>query len=353
MTTNRVHSHVEQVSKDVEYNLTESADDVFDDNFKFQVCDMLELTRDGASRENFVSSLGAALEDVGFAILINHGIDASLFEATHGEIVNLFTGTPLGRKLEFVETESRGSVRLGYFPFQQSTQLQPDLVEGWEFDRAAFRVPGGGGEQALTFWPDARFESAFRRQWQACEDLVVPVMHAMLSYFDSDVTLFDDELSPPKAVLRFNYYPSIDESMLDLREGAGRLVAHEDITLFTLLPAPMTEGLQVYHPQLDAWTRLSAPPGSIILNSGDYLKRITNNRFQSCTHRVSVPRDAALRGAPRTSFPFFVYLHEESQLQALPCFTESYYEPIRAYDFHVGVSRKFYGSDDEQPGCDT
>ncbi|WP_328522652.1 2OG-Fe(II) oxygenase family protein [Kribbella sp. NBC_00359] len=343
MPTNKVHAQFEQVDKGIEYNLAETRKDVFDDDFEFQQCDMSDLTGDLSSQRRFRDTLGAALEDVGFAILVNHGIEAALFDETHAGVVELFRNTPIARKLEFVETESRGSVRLGYFPFQKSTRLQPDLVEGWEFDRAAFRLPGGG-EDALSFWPEERFERLFRRQWEACERLVVPLTHAMLDYFGSDTSLYDDEFAPPKAVLRFNFYPPVDD--VAKSAGAGRLVAHEDITFFTLLPAVAAEGLQVYHPRLGTWTRLNAPRGSIVLNSGDYLKRITNNRFQSCTHRVSVPRNPAERRMPRTSFPFFVYLHEESVLRVLPCFTETAYEPVKAYDFHRAVTRKFYGDGD-------
>ena len=46
----------------------------------------------------------------------------------------------------------------------------------------------------------------------------------------------------------------------------------------TLLPAPRTEGLQIFHRASRAWVRLQAPPGSIILNTGDYMQRISADR---------------------------------------------------------------------------
>ena len=69
--------------------------------------------------------------------------------------------------------------------------------------------------------------------------------------------------------------------------------------LFTFLPAPRVEGLQVLNRANMKWVRLDAPPGSIVLNTGDYMQRISNDVLPSTTHRVSPPRDpdAAPAGA--------------------------------------------------------
>ena len=66
------------------------------------------------------------------------------------------------------------------------------------------------------------------------------------------------------------------------------------------------------------WIRLDAPPGTIILNTGDYMQRISNDLLPSTTHRVSPPRDPALRRQPRVSFPMAVYVWEDEMLEVLP-----------------------------------
>ena len=66
------------------------------------------------------------------------------------------------------------------------------------------------------------------------------------------------------------------------------------------------------------WVRLDAPPGSIMLNTGDYMQRISNDVLPSTTHRVSPPRDPALRRQPRVSFPMAVYVWEDELLEVLP-----------------------------------
>ena len=93
------------------------------------------------------------------------------------------------------------------------------------------------------------------------------------------------------------------------------------------------------------WVRVAAPRGTIILNTGDYMQRITNDLFPSTTHRVSKPRDAAQRGTARVSFPMAVYVWEEEVLEVLPCIEQPKYPPVKAIEFHTSITSKFYGDD--------
>jgi isopenicillin N synthase-like dioxygenase len=93
------------------------------------------------------------------------------------------------------------------------------------------------------------------------------------------------------------------------------------------------------------WVRLHAPPGSLVLNTGDYMQRISNDRYPSTTHRVSKPRDPALRQLPRVSLPMAVYVWEQEVLEVLPGLGPPRYEPITAIRFHTRSTSKFYGDD--------
>jgi isopenicillin N synthase-like dioxygenase len=93
------------------------------------------------------------------------------------------------------------------------------------------------------------------------------------------------------------------------------------------------------------WIRLHAPPGSIILNTGDYAQRISNDILPSTTHRVSLPRDPVLRQRARVSFPMAVYLWEDQVLEVLPGLGPAKYEPIKALQFHTRITSKYYGDD--------
>ena len=50
-------------------------------------------------------------------------------------------------------------------------------------------------------------------------------------------------LGGPNFGLRLNYYPPLDDA--DEASEASRLLSHEEVDLFTLLPAPRSDGLEV------------------------------------------------------------------------------------------------------------
>jgi isopenicillin N synthase-like dioxygenase len=129
------------------------------------------------------------------------------------------------------------------------------------------------------------------------------------------------------------------------QSGAGRLLGHEDVDLFTILPASSVDGLQVWNHLSRKWIRLDAPPGSLIINTGDYMQRITNDRLPSTTHRVGKPKDGSQREKARISFPMAVYVWEDEVLEVLPGLGAPKYEPIRAITFHTRSTSKFYGDD--------
>jgi len=338
--TNRDFIAYDQVEKRQRYRLAEGGgEEAFDDDFRIRTCDLARFRKgDRRDRAVFAEELGEALEEIGFAILENHGIDPPIHEACEREVARIFTEHTLEEKLRF-RARRHGSVNQGYFPIEETSGIHPDLVEGWVFCRRAFDL-GHSPVRLEDFWPDPAHEAVFRRLCAANEALVLPVMQSILRYLGCDPHLYDRRLTGTNFGLRLNYYPPVEG---DSR--AGRLLGHEDTDLFTLLFAPKSEGLQVLNRANFKWIRLDAPPGTIILNTGDYAQRITNDRLPSTTHRVSQPRDPALRARSRVSFPMNVYLWEDELLEVLPGLGEPKYPPIRAIEFHTRTTAKYYGDD--------
>jgi isopenicillin N synthase-like dioxygenase len=237
-------------------------------------------------------------------------------------------------------------------PHKETTTAHPDLVEGWVFADRAFSLDRRPvADQTLrAFWPGLDHERFYRRLFQALEPLALPLMRAILKHFGCPADLYDRRLADTLCALRLNYYPPITEA--DERLGAARLLGHEDVTLFTLLPASPVEGLQVFNHDSGCWIRLTPPAGTVIVNAGDYLQRITNDRLRSSSHRVSPPRDPRLKRLPRATCPLFVYLREHETLEVLPCLDDPRYEPIEAMTFHTRITRKFYGEDYQGTGSD-
>jgi isopenicillin N synthase-like dioxygenase len=335
----------DQVRKTHTYRLAENDADEFDEDYQIATLDFEPfLHGDAVDQARFAEEFTAALQEIGFAVLTGHDVDTAIYDDCHDAVVELFTTTPLEEKMRFA-AERHGSVAQGYFPIEHTSEIHPDLVEGWVWCRRAFDVPQdhAGPFRAEDYWPDADFERRFRKLVQAHEALFKPIAQAMFMGLGCDPHIYDRKLTGTNFGLRLNYYPPMTEEQDS--SGAGRLLGHEDVDLFTILPASRTDGLQVWNHRSGKWVRMKAPPGSIIINTGDYMQRVSNDRLPSTTHRVGKPTDGSHLGRARVSFPTNVYLWEDEILEVLPGLGAPRYEPIKAITFHTRSTSKFYGDE--------
>src|SRR6202044_3608519 len=101
----------------------------------------------------------------------------------------------------------------------------------------------------------------------------------------------------------------------DEPRSAIRAEQHEDINLITLLVGASADGLEILSKQ-NEWVPVTSLPEQIVVNVGDMLQRLTNNRLRSTTHRVvNPPREKW--DTPRYSMPFFLHPKREMSLACL------------------------------------
>jgi len=342
---NREFEKYDQVVKAHTYRLAESDADEFDEEYRIATLDFGRyLHGDAADKARFAREFAGALHEIGFAVLTGHGVDPALYDEMHEDVLELFTTTPMEEKMRF-RAERFGSVNQGYFPIEETSDIHPDLVEGWVWCRRAFDIPQERSShfRPEEFWPSAEYEPRFRRLVEAHEALFKPIAQSMFEGLGVDPQAYDKKLTQTNFGLRGNYYPPMTGAQD--QSGAGRLLGHEDVDLFTILPATRVDGLQVWNHRTAKWVRMRAPYGSIIINTGDYMQRITNDVLPSTTHRVGKPSDRSHLSAPRVSFPMAVYVWEEELLEVLPGLGEPKYPPVKAIAFHTRSTSKFYGDD--------
>lgn len=335
----------DQVEKSHTYRLAERPGDEFDEDYEIATLDFGQfLNADAAEKAKFAEAFGKALQEIGFAVLTGHGVDVALYEEMHDAALDVFTSTSVEERMRF-RAERFGSVNQGYFPIEETSDIHPDLVEGWVFCRRAFDIPQDRKApfRPEEFWPRPGDEPVFRKLALAHEQLFKPIAQAMLQGIGCDPHLLDEKLTETNFGMRLNYYPPMTSEQDS--SGAGRLLGHEDVDLFTILPASRVDGLQVWNHRSGKWVRMKAPFGSIIINTGDYMQRLSNDRLPSTTHRVGKPSDGSHTGSPRISFPIAVYVWEDEVLEVLPGLGEPKYEPIKAIAFHTRSTSKFYGDD--------
>ena len=137
------------------------------------------------------------------------------------------------------------------------------------------------------------------------------LLSAIALYLGLDEHYFDPHIQNGNSILRCIHYPPITREP----KSAIRAEQHEDINLITLLVGASADGLQILTKQGD-WVNVTSLPEQIVVNVGDMLQRLTNNKLRSTTHRVVNPsRD--LWHTSRFSMPFFLHPRSEMSLACL------------------------------------
>ena len=127
----------DQVDKKQRYHLAESDDEAFDDEYEIRTCDLGRWLKGNPSdRQAFARELGEALEGIGFAILEGHGLHVSLWDEATQKVLELYGSTTIEERMRY-RAQRHGSVNQGYFPIKETSEIHPDLVEGWVFCRRA------------------------------------------------------------------------------------------------------------------------------------------------------------------------------------------------------------------------
>src|SRR5438045_6056007 len=203
---NRDFAKYDQVEKAHTYRLAEHEGDEFDEYYEIATLDFEPFLRgDAADKARFADAFGTALHEIGFAVLTGHGVDPALYDAMHDAVIDLFTSTPLADKMRF-RAARHGSVSQGYFPLEETSDIHPDLVEGWVWCRRAFDVSQQreGRFKPEDYWPRAEYEPLFRRLVLAHEPLFQPIAQAMFQGIGVDPHVYDRKLTGTNFGLRGN-----------------------------------------------------------------------------------------------------------------------------------------------------
>jgi isopenicillin N synthase-like dioxygenase len=193
---NRDFIRFDQVEKKQDYRLAEAANqEEFDEDYRIKTVDLGRfLGGDEGDRKSFAQDLGRALQEIGFAVLEGHGVDPKIYELSAEKVMELLTRPSLEEKMKF-RAQRYGSVNQGYFPLKETSDMHPDLVEGWVFCRRAFDLGDDPLRRVEDFWPFPELEPVFRRMCLEHEKLILPVMQSILIYLGCEEHLFDQKLS--------------------------------------------------------------------------------------------------------------------------------------------------------------
>jgi len=261
------------------------------------------LSGDQETKQKFVRDLGKAYEDVGFVAVKNHGIADGLVASMYHEVEHFFSlPTDVKQKYEIPGLAGQR----GYTSFGKEHAKgfdAPDLKEFFQFGQEV-----EDGDAIKSEYPDnvhveeaPQFTPVMLHAYRSFEQAGTALLQAIAIYLGLPEQYFDRQVHNGNSILRAIYYPPITSEP----RSAIRAEQHEDINLITLLVGASADGLEIQTMSGD-WVPVTSLPDQIVVNVGDMLQRLTNNKLKSTTHRVvNPPREKW--ASPRYSIPFFLH----------------------------------------------
>jgi isopenicillin N synthase-like dioxygenase len=266
--------------------------------------------------ERLAAELRHALEQVGFYFVRNHGVAPALIDRVFADAAR-FHALPLDEKLALKINEHN----IGYMAMKSSTtrssavnvNTKPNVNEAFFVKRERApddpAVRAGKRYKGLNQWPHdlPGFRATCIAYCAALEGLALSLLPAYARALDLPADGFAKSFVDPQFTLRLSHYPPAQYG--DNEFGSA---PHTDSSFMTILAQNRIAGLEIRTPS-GAW--LPAPPldGTFLVNSGDLMRRWTNDRFRSTPHRVR-----NLSGVDRYAIPFFFDANAEAPIECLP-----------------------------------
>ena len=278
------------------------------------------------AREVAAQELCDALEHVGFFQIVNHGVPWSQVEDIYG-IAARYHALSSEQKL----AHRMSAKNMGYSPMEgQVRGTKPSLNAAYFLARP---------ESRRNQWPLESDVPGFRSAVTAYYETMDRLCGQMLELYSlaagMPVGHFSPYFQPSLATLRMSHYPPGQAE-----QDQWGIDPHSDAGFMTMLPANPVNGLWI-RPDGEDWFEPRQEAESYIVNSGDMLRRWSNNRFRSTMHRV-----LNTSGTDRYAIPFFFDPRVDTVIECLPscCSAESpaQFPPITYRDYLIPFMQRSY-----------
>ncbi|KAK4355830.1 hypothetical protein RND71_024801 [Anisodus tanguticus] len=262
---------------------TKASNDPEKSQFNIPVIDLDGISKDPFRRKEIVEKIRDTSEVWGFFQVVNHGIPLSVLEEMLNGVRRFYEqDTEVKKRWYTRDTSKRVVYNSNFDLFSAASANWRDTI----YCSIAPNPPTAG--ELPEACRDILIEYGEQVKKLGCSlfELLSEALGLNPSYLN------DIGCSEGLAVL-CHCYPACPEPELTL--GAGK---HSDSDFLTVLLQDHIGGLQVLHNNY--WVDLPPVSGALVVNLGDLLQLITNDKFKSIAHRV-----LASRVGPRVSAACF------------------------------------------------
>lgn len=246
-----------------------------------------------AQRAELAQHVRSVCHEIGFFVLVDHGIDRAFMDRVFHTMEALFTLPEADKRLidKVVSPHFRGWEAVG----SEYTNNRPDMreqVDLWTDHEA--RAPDVephylrllGPNQYLPDSVLPGFEALLREWFDRMGQLATELTRVLSQALGLAPNHLDDLFGHQRMSLTklISYPPTPD--------GHAGVNAHHDAGFLTVLAPGQTPGLEVQNPDGE-WIPVPVIPDSFVINLGEMLQGMTGNYFVATPHRV-ITREARL-----------------------------------------------------------
>ncbi|XP_050239422.1 1-aminocyclopropane-1-carboxylate oxidase homolog 1-like [Quercus robur] len=256
-------------------------------NFGIPIIDLEGLGKDASLHNEIINKVQYACEKWGFFQVINHGIPVSVLDEMIDGI-RRFHEQDLEVKKQLYSRDYTQKVI-----YNSNFDLYQAQAANWRDTLSCVLAPHPLSPEELP---------------NVCRDIVIDFSNKVMRLGVTLFELLSEALGLDPSHLKDigcaeglfflgHYYPACPEP--ELTWGTS---AHSDSSFLTVLLQDKIGGLQVLHE--NQWVDVNPIPGALVVNLGDMLQLISNDRFISANHRVF-----AKNVGPRISVASFFRTH--------------------------------------------
>ncbi|XP_038991320.1 1-aminocyclopropane-1-carboxylate oxidase homolog 1-like isoform X1 [Hibiscus syriacus] len=251
--------------------------------------DLQAIKEDSTRRAELIKQVESACADWGFFQVINHGIPASVLDEMIDGI----------RKFHEQDTE----IKKGFYTRDPSRKV----LYLSNYDLFKSKAANWRDSLGCVMVCDNPLQPADLPQ--VCRDIVMDYTKQVMTLSFTLLELLSEALGVNPGCLKDmgcadlmflmgHYYPPCPQPELTMAT-----TNHKDSNIITVLLQDQMGGLQVLHQ--NQWVDVPCRPGALVVNVGDLLQLISNDKFKSVNHRV-----LAKRTGPRISVACFLRMSE-------------------------------------------
>lgn len=298
--------------------------------------------KDGAL-DALAADLRSACTEVGFFYIAGHGINPELISATF-EQSKRFHALPLETKMHLPQDSNN----IGYLPMNASIQRHSTVHKATRPNQnASFFISHDRGPdhpdvvankpyRGANQWPDdlLGFRDTVMAYFNALDVLGNSLLPVYARALDLPTDYFTKHFADEgHQSLRMLHYPPTQQTGNDFGTSP-----HTDNTFMTILARMDVPGLAIRLPSGE-WVSPPLIPGTFLVNIGNILRRMTNDKFLSTPHGVVVEGNTA-----RYSLAYFHSPNPYSTIDVVPTCVEadtsSKYEPV----LYANLIREFFSA---------